>query len=163
MDGMPLGTVAARRILRNSTGWFSEGTALKAEARLRRKCVECRRELPSRRTPYFGRRCAWRFRGRYFWDAARIYVMHRDRYTCQSCKVRWRAHELAVDHTLELAIGGPSLSYENLQTICKPCHRAKTLAFLRRGAWGRIQPLARPTETPSAFPCLEGLIEWFPA
>ncbi len=32
---------------------------------------------------------------------------------------------------VEIARGGPSLAYENLQTLCRACHRAKTVRFLR--------------------------------
>ncbi|MCI4349151.1 MAG: HNH endonuclease [Thermoplasmata archaeon] len=146
------------RILRNSALWFSEGRARKDEARRERHCVECGTGLPSRRTPYCGRRCQWRFQGHYFWDAARTYVIHRDRFTCQVCRVRQRVRNLEVDHILEIARGGPALRYENLQTLCRTCHRAKTIQFLRERPTPRRQAL-------SVSPQLEaGLApEWFPA
>lgn len=57
--------------------------------------------------------------------------MLRDRYTCQICRRRKRARELDVDHILEIARGGAALEYSNLQTVCRACHREKTLRFLR--------------------------------
>jgi 5-methylcytosine-specific restriction endonuclease McrA len=132
------------RVLRDSAAWFSEGRARKRLARASHRCVECWSPLSSPRAEYCGPSCQWRFHGRYFWDAARVVVMRRDRYTCRSCGKRGRKRELEVDHILEIAEGGPSLDYDNLQTLCRPCHREKTVAFLR--SRGR-----------SAAP------EWFPA
>jgi 5-methylcytosine-specific restriction endonuclease McrA len=56
--------------------------------------------------------------------------MLRDRYTCQICHGRRRARQLDVDHIVEIAAGGAALEYSNLQTVCRDCHRAKTLGFL---------------------------------
>lgn len=139
------------RILRDSAGWFTEGATRRTEARRAQRCVECARSLPSRRTPYCSRMCRWKYHGRYFWDAARIYVLRRDRYTCQACGRRDRRRGLDVDHIREIARGGEPLSYENLQTLCRSCHRAKTVAFLR--GRGRSSPDGGESLGP----------EWFPA
>ncbi|HEV2317590.1 MAG TPA: HNH endonuclease signature motif containing protein [Thermoplasmata archaeon] len=72
--------------------------------------------------------------------------MRRDRYTCQRCHARRRRRELEVDHILEIARGGASLDYANLQTLCRACHRDKTVDFLR-GRKGAVSELS----------------EWFPA
>jgi 5-methylcytosine-specific restriction endonuclease McrA len=151
------------RILRNSRAWFTEGAARKAEARRARRCVECSTELPTRRTPYCSRRCRWKFQGRYFWDAARTYVIHRDRFTCQTCRQRLRVAQLEVDHKLEIARGGPSLEYENLQTICRRCHRAKTGAFLKARAAARKVPLEHRRALGSAVAEPGWETPWFPA
>jgi 5-methylcytosine-specific restriction endonuclease McrA len=119
------------RVLRDSARWFSEGSELKRTARLERRCVACARSLPSRRTPYCSRLCQWRFQGGYFWDAARTYAIHRDRFTCRACRRRCRVAELEVDHIVEIARGGAPLDPANLQTLCRRCHREKTRAFLR--------------------------------
>lgn len=92
--------------------------------------MECRAALPTSRTPYCSRICRWKFHGHYFWDSARIYVLRRDRYTCIACGSRRRVRELEVDHIVEIARGGAALEYSNLQTLCRPCHRAKTRKFL---------------------------------
>jgi 5-methylcytosine-specific restriction endonuclease McrA len=124
------------RILALSAAWFSDGAARRREARRSAHCVECGVVLASHRTPYCSRRCRWKFHGHYFWDSARSYVMLRDRYTCRMCGTRRRARELDVDHIVEIALGGPALEYSNLQTVCRPCHRAKTVQFRR----GRAAP-----------------------
>ena len=119
------------RILALSAAWFSDGAARRTAARRAGLCVECGVALGSHRTPYCSRRCRWKFHGHYFWDSARSYVMLRDRYTCRLCGSRRRARELDVDHIVEIALGGPALEYSNLQTVCRPCHRAKTGQFRR--------------------------------
>ncbi len=122
------------RVLALSAAWFSDGARRRAEARRARRCVECGKELPTRRTPYCSRRCRWKFHGHYFWDSARSFVLLRDRYTCQVCGTRRRARELDVDHLVEIARGGPALEYANLRAVCRPCHREKTRRFARTGA-----------------------------
>jgi 5-methylcytosine-specific restriction endonuclease McrA len=152
------------RIVRNSALWFTEGSRRKAEARRARRCVECGSELPNGRSPYCGRRCQWRFQGRYFWDAARTYVIHRDRFTCQACRRRHRVRDLEVDHIWEIALGGPALDYTNLQTMCRACHRAKTAGFLRARA--RAARAAPPQEGGRPLGSPQGSAEapdWFPA
>ncbi len=128
------------RILALSAAWFSDGARRRTEARRTARCVECETELSSHRTPYCSRRCQWKFHGHYFWDSARSYVMLRDRYTCCLCGTRRRARELDVDHIIEIARGGAALEYSNLQTVCRPCHRAKTRGFLRAQRAGRGRP-----------------------
>lgn len=138
--------------------WFTDGFRLREVARRGRRCVECGKELPTRRTPYCSRRCRWSFHGRYFWDAARRAVIHRDRFRCRACGTRCPARLLDVDHIVELAVGGEALDSANLQTLCRPCHRRKTAGFLRSRASVRSSPLKGDqgsvgVETP----------EWFPA
>ena len=138
------------RVLALSAAWFSDGARRRSEARLAQKCVECGRELPSRRTPYCSRRCRWKFHGHYFWDSARSFVLLRDRYTCQICGVRRRARELDVDHRLEIAEGGAALDYGNLWTVCRSCHREKTRRFLAARLRARPPAAERTVEGGSA-------------
>jgi 5-methylcytosine-specific restriction enzyme A len=145
------------RIVRDSRRWFTEGRALKAAARRSQRCVECHRPLADRRTPYCSARCQWGFRGHYFWDAARSYVFRRDRFTCQICRRRYRVRFLEVDHIVEIARGGAPLDYLNLQTVCRSCHRRKTVEFLRARPRG-----AAPTLPPGG-PEGEWGAAWFPA
>jgi len=119
------------RIVSLSAAWFSDGLRRRTEARRAGRCVECGKELHHHRSPYCSRTCQWKFHGHYFWDSARSYVMLRDRYTCQICHGRRRARQLDVDHIVEIAAGGAALEYSNLQTVCRDCHRVKTLSFLR--------------------------------
>ncbi|MGA8710846.1 MAG: HNH endonuclease [Thermoplasmata archaeon] len=137
------------RIISLSAAWFSDGARRRTEARHAGRCVECGMALSSHRTPYCSRRCQWKFHGHYFWDSARSYVMLRDRYTCQICHGRRRARQLDVDHIVEIAAGGAALEYSNLQTVCRDCHRVKTLQFL---AGRRTLDSVLPSATPSLHP-----------
>jgi 5-methylcytosine-specific restriction protein A len=145
------------RVLRDSARWFSEGSRLKQAARQDRRCVACRATLATRRTPYCSRLCQWRFQGGYFWDAARTYAIHRDRFTCQSCGRRYRVRQLEVDHIVEIARGGAPLDPANLQTLCRKCHREKTRTFLR--GHRRRTPEPGPPERSGTF----DVADWFPA
>jgi 5-methylcytosine-specific restriction protein A len=59
------------------------------------------------------------------WPSIRARVLARDRFACQSCGKR---SELEVDHIVPVARGG-SWELDNLWTLCKPCHGAKTRKF----------------------------------
>ncbi len=60
------------------------------------------------------------------WVRLRNAAMKRDKYICQLCLLQGictPARE--VDHILNKARGG-SDTMDNLQSVCKPCHKAKT-------------------------------------
>jgi 5-methylcytosine-specific restriction endonuclease McrA len=142
----------------DTRAWFGSGRALRTQARRSGSCVECGAALRSRRTPYCSRGCRWRFHGRFFWDAARRVVLRRDRYTCRRCGLRARQSALEVDHIREIARGGAPLDYSNLQTLCRPCHRAKTVEFLR----GPRSTAASTAPAPDPLASSDGP-DWFPA
>ncbi|MHA3978748.1 HNH endonuclease [Halovulum sp. GXIMD14794] len=58
------------------------------------------------------------------WKGLRWQILRRDGFQCVKCSARGR---LEVDH-IKPVRDAPELSYEptNLQTLCKPCHSAKT-------------------------------------
>lgn len=146
-----MATAPARAaLLHDSRGWFGAARLDRAEARRRGRCVECGEPTGRPRAVYCSRTCSWRYHGRFFWDSARTYVLHRDRFTCRECRRRLRRRELDVDHIVEIAAGGRALDYANLQTLCRSCHRGKTVRFLtaRRVAGGPSGP---------------DEVEWFPA
>ncbi len=125
-------SVQCRRArLNDSVGWFGEGAQRRREARRLHRCVECGNGLASPRAVYCSPRCRRLHHARYFWDAARRAVLRRDGYRCRACGRRLRARELDVDHVRELVRGGSPLDPGNLQSLCRPCHRAKTVALLR--------------------------------
>lgn len=57
------------------------------------------------------------------WRRTRDRILLRDQYTCQAC--HRVTHELEVDHIVNVAQGG-SDDDANLQSLCVPCHKAKT-------------------------------------
>lgn len=128
---VPGSWTSRRSQLNDRAGWFGEGARRRREARRAHRCVECSRDLASLRAVYCSPRCRRRHHARYFWDAARRAVLRRDGYRCQGCGRRLRARELDVDHVRELVRGGKPLDPGNLQSLCRPCHRAKTAPLLR--------------------------------
>lgn len=55
-------------------------------------------------------------------------ALARDRFACVLCGER---EGLEVDHVIPIAQGG-TWTLENAQTLCKPCHRGKTLRERRQ-------------------------------
>lgn len=58
------------------------------------------------------------------WRRRRAAILLRDHYTCRVCGLT--TNQLEVDHVVNIAQGG-SDDDDNLQAICIPCHKAKTL------------------------------------
>jgi 5-methylcytosine-specific restriction endonuclease McrA len=60
------------------------------------------------------------------WRALRLQALRRDGWRCVRCGAR---HGLEVDH-LQPRDARPDLAHDlgNLQTLCGPCHAAKTAA-----------------------------------
>lgn len=60
------------------------------------------------------------------WQKVRTQAFKRDNYTCVKCG------DVAdtVDHIQELADGGDEFDLGNCQSLCTPCHKEKTAAFL---------------------------------
>lgn len=69
------------------------------------------------------RRTSYRLSGE--WKKIAQSIKERDAFTCQSCGVWGPDVTLDVDHIVEWADGG-SNHPSNLQTLCRPCHAAKS-------------------------------------
>ena len=70
------------------------------------------------------------------WQKDRASVLRRDGYLCQRCRVR-PAKE--VDHITPRSQGGTNDLW-NLQSLCRPCHREKSLLE------AQAKRLPRPSE-----------------
>ncbi|CAP00380.1 hypothetical protein; putative nuclease [Acinetobacter baumannii SDF] len=62
------------------------------------------------------------------WRRLKAKIHLRDKYTCQCCGVV--TMELELDHIVNIAQGGND-DESNLQSLCVPCHKAKTQAESR--------------------------------
>lgn len=61
------------------------------------------------------------------WDKRRKRILKRDNYLCQPCKEEGiYTKAKAVDHKKPKSQGGGDED-ENLQSICDPCHKEKTI------------------------------------
>lgn len=62
----------------------------------------------------------------YAWQKLRKLILQRDKYLCVLCKEQGRLTEATdVDHKLNKAKGGTD-DWDNLQSLCGPCHKIKT-------------------------------------
>lgn len=67
------------------------------------------------------------------WDRTRKRILRRDHGLCQVCLSIGRYTPAdQVDHIINKARGGTGAD-ENLQSICRPCHQAKTAAEAMKG------------------------------
>lgn len=62
------------------------------------------------------------------WVKLRLQVLRRDQHLCVVCRAAGRVRVATeVDHVVPRAKGGTD-ALANLQAICTPCHKAKTIA-----------------------------------
>jgi 5-methylcytosine-specific restriction protein A len=67
-----------------------------------------------------------RFYDRVAWKKVRS-IQLQDEPLCRKCRSVGRLTEATVvDHIIERSKGGDDYAQENLQSLCKPCHDAKT-------------------------------------
>ena len=57
------------------------------------------------------------------WQAIRRVALNRDGWRCTHCG---RAGALEVDHVQPLEKGGAPYALDNLQTLCRECHKTKS-------------------------------------
>ena len=64
----------------------------------------------------------------YQWQKLRAHILRGDDYLCRPCRIAGRTTEAReVDHIVPKSQDGTDDS-DNLQSICTPCHKAKTKA-----------------------------------
>lgn len=59
----------------------------------------------------------------HIWGVVREDVLRRDGFRCSICHGR---RALQVDHIIPLQMGADPFDKDNLRTLCKECHKAKT-------------------------------------
>lgn len=74
------------------------------------------------RIPISGPADLYRRKGR---TKTRLRILTRDNFTCNKCDESYPETYLEVDHIIPLSQGGPD-NDSNSQTLCIPCHAAKT-------------------------------------
>lgn len=70
-------------------------------------------------------------------------ALKRDHFQCVKCG---NTENLEVDHIKNVASGG-NHNLDNLQTLCRSCHKRKTLGEMRAGHQGRKNRGRYPVES----------------
>ena len=72
------------------------------------------------------------------WDKLRKRILARDKYLCQQCKRNGRITAgNQCDHIKPKAQGGTD-DEQNLETLCRPCHEAKTISEQGKRSRARV-------------------------
>jgi 5-methylcytosine-specific restriction endonuclease McrA len=89
-------------------------------------CRNCGNPVAKGRRHYCSRKCMNEFVRNNQWSWVRLDVLRRDAFKCSICGRRYPMSQLDVDHIIPVQMGGELFNKENLRTLCKECHRAKT-------------------------------------
>lgn len=89
-------------------------------------CRNCENKVSLDRRHYCSQQCMDEFNRNNSWYFVRKDILRRDRYSCRICKQRFRKKQLDVDHIIPVQMGGQLFDKNNLRTLCKECHKAKT-------------------------------------
>jgi 5-methylcytosine-specific restriction endonuclease McrA len=89
-------------------------------------CRNCDNLIAKNRRHYCSKKCMDEFNRNNSWFWVRKDVLRRDKYKCSICRQRLRKAFLDVDHIIPLQMGGQIFDKDNLRTLCKECHKAKS-------------------------------------
>ncbi|MFH1133545.1 MAG: HNH endonuclease signature motif containing protein [Nanoarchaeota archaeon] len=89
-------------------------------------CRNCDRPVAAGRKHYCSQRCMEEFNRNHSWLFVRGDVLRRDHFRCSICQKRFRKAELEVDHIIPVRMGGDLFDKDNLRTLCRGCHKAKS-------------------------------------
>ena len=121
-------------------------------------CIECKGRLRGRRAYFCGVPCDEAWHLRHSWVALRNHIRKRDAYRCVRCRSEHR--KLEVDHIVALMDGGAEFDPANLQTLCRPCHVAKTATDWKvRKAHGRLEVGGRQGELQMIIPDSQNFLQ----
>lgn len=123
-----------------SDGWNEEGLRLRQRAIDEHICAKCGKKLTGHQIYYCSPSHSLQFWKERWptqdWQHIRAMAFKRDDYTCVKCG------DVAdtADHIKELSDGGDEFDLDNVQSLCTPCHKQKTAAFLSARFKGKPRP-----------------------
>lgn len=91
-----------------------------------KQCRNCENKISEGRRHYCSQKCMEDFNRNNRWKFVRKDVLRRDKYRCSICGIRFKKSELDVDHIIPLQMHGQLFDKDNLRTLCRECHRAKS-------------------------------------
>ncbi len=75
----------------------------------------------------------WTWTFNCYWDSFRMMIYRMQKFTCQECGFKIKRTENSVskcdweiDHIKAIKLGGMCFDTENVQLLCKNCHKKKT-------------------------------------
>ncbi|MBS3125215.1 HNH endonuclease [Candidatus Woesearchaeota archaeon] len=89
-------------------------------------CKNCDKQVSKGRRFYCSEECLNVFTRDHSWTLVREDVLSRDNYRCGICSTRKRRSQLDVDHIIPVRLGIDPFNKQNLRSLCKECHLAKT-------------------------------------
>src|SRR3989344_3176549 len=89
-------------------------------------CRNCDALVSKGRRFYCSETCLNEFTRNHIWTWVREDVLRRDNYRCGICDMRKRRSQLDVDHIIPVRLGIDPFNKQNLRSLCKECHLAKT-------------------------------------
>ena len=89
-------------------------------------CRNCDNLVAEGRRHYCSEACMEEFNRNNTWYYVRMDVLRRDKYKCSICEKRFRKTQLDVDHIIPVKMGGKLFDKDNLRTLCRECHKAKS-------------------------------------
>ncbi len=90
------------------------------------RCRVCGEKVRGRRTTYCSGECAEYQCRLGSWSDMRAWVFERDGRSCRDCGDTTFKRGYKCDHIIPVHRGGGQLGPDNLQTLCRTCHRRKT-------------------------------------
>ena len=89
-------------------------------------CLNCDNLVPKGFRKYCSHSCRQEFLRNHWWPLIREFVLERDKHICSICNKRKRDTKLDVDHIIPIKQKIDPFNKDNLRTLCKECHKAKT-------------------------------------
>ncbi|MEM4267245.1 MAG: HNH endonuclease signature motif containing protein [Candidatus Woesearchaeota archaeon] len=89
-------------------------------------CRNCSSTVPKKRRVYCSDHCMNAYVKNNYWFFVRRDVLRRDKFRCSICGERKSKSLLDVDHIIPVRLGGQVFDKQNLRTLCKECHKAKS-------------------------------------
>ena len=89
-------------------------------------CRNCDNAVSKGRRHYCSASCMNTFVRDHLWRFVREDILRRDNYHCSICEKCYRKSKLDVDHIIPVRTGIDPFNKNNLRSLCKECHLAKT-------------------------------------
>lgn len=96
-------------------------------------CAKEKKDFEPLRRQYCSQNCADKYSDCFMsWSRMREIIFKRDGLKCKICNIEYTKKWLDIDHIIPLISGGKMWDINNLQVLCKECHKKKTRTDLKK-------------------------------